>query len=261
MPAGHHAVRLTYQPEVCRVGIFLGLAACAALAGLWTATARPASRLIAATARRIRRSDLRGEVFVFEVAHRSQTRANGVRPFFRVSPRHHHVRVETMVDSGYAADIRLAADDALDPYLPQRFLEHRGQRRRSAINGDQFHRNILPTCATPRAGIPPGSAGCRTHDARPGPGGAVRRVGEPARRREMGMKFAGYSRREPEIRIHLFVRAENGDFVAHCGYRMPKPDLIDAEGLGDDEPLVPGNPHLCPACLPALARWASKFAD
>jgi hypothetical protein len=73
--------------------------------------------------------------------------------------------------------------------------------------------------------------------------------------------FAGYSRREPEIRIHLFVSAEGAEFVAHCGYRLPKPDLIDAEGLGDDEPLKPDNPHLCPACFAELKKWARRFAD
>ena len=74
-------------------------------------------------------------------------------------------------------------------------------------------------------------------------------------------KFAGYSRREPEIRIHLFVRAEGDEFVAYCGYRMPKGDLIDAEGLGDDEPLTPTNPHLCPKCFPALKKWAKQFEE
>jgi hypothetical protein len=73
------------------------------------------------------------------------------------------------------------------------------------------------------------------------------------------LRFAGYSRREPAIRIHLLVRSEDGNFVAACGYRLPKGDLIDAEGLGDDEPLNPSNPHLCPDCLPELRKWARRL--
>ena len=74
-------------------------------------------------------------------------------------------------------------------------------------------------------------------------------------------QFAGYSRAEPEICIHLFVRAEGDEFVARCGYRLRKADLIDAEGLGDDEPLIPDNPHLCRKCYPYLKRWAKRMED
>lgn len=74
-------------------------------------------------------------------------------------------------------------------------------------------------------------------------------------------EFAGYSRSEPEIRIHLFTGARDDRLLAFCGKQIPRTDLIDAEGLGDDEPLEPTNRHVCPICLPRLREWAKTSGD
>jgi hypothetical protein len=74
-------------------------------------------------------------------------------------------------------------------------------------------------------------------------------------------EYAGYSRSEPGIKIHLFVGEADGRLHASCGASISKADLIDADGLGDDEPLTPTNSHLCPTCFPALQKWAAVNLD